>query len=95
MLNDTPTHGRYSGIIIMDALAYSYPTGWNSAVTTDQWNAIFNYQVAFNVRMVRINEYPGANFGVSLAGGGCCNAGVEQPVSLVDTSDYPSANIKA
>ncbi|WOO86360.1 uncharacterized protein LOC62_08G009839 [Vanrija pseudolonga] len=75
VLNNTPTHGRYSGIIIMDALAYSY-------------------QVSFNIRMVRINEHPGPSFGVSLAGGGCCNAGVTQPVSLIDTSNYSSANVK-
>lgn len=62
-LTSSPTTGRYSGILVMDGLAYQNPTGWASAITPDQWAALYDYQVSFNVRMVRINEYPGIAYG--------------------------------
>lgn len=95
-LNTSGTEGKYSGIIVIDALAYQYADGWRSAVTTDQWNTIWAYQASFKVRMVRINEYPGPSFGVGLAGaGGCCDTGVEQLISFTNTSLFPTANLKA
>ncbi|CRK42011.1 hypothetical protein BN1723_016006, partial [Verticillium longisporum] len=48
--------GNFGAIIIFDAIAYEYTDGWRSAVTTEQWDAIHKYQLAFGVRMVRINE---------------------------------------
>lgn len=95
-LNTSATAGKYSGIIIMDALAYEYPEGWHSAVTTDQWTALAVYQVAFKVRMVRINEFPSPAFGTTLSGaGGCCDSSVEQFVSFTNTTGFPTANLKA
>lgn len=95
-LNSSATVGKYSGIIVMDALAYEYPEGWHSAVTTDQWTALAVYQVAFRVRMVRINEFPSPAFGATLSGaGGCCDSTVEQFVSFTNTTGFPTANLKA
>ncbi|KAG7129029.1 hypothetical protein HYQ46_010197 [Verticillium longisporum] len=93
-LNSTLKHGNYGGIIVTDALAYEYDDGWHSAFSTEQWAAIHSYQADFRVRMVRINEYPGPQFGVTTVGGGCCGAGVEQLISFTDVSAFPSANIK-
>lgn len=93
-LNSTLKHGNYGGIIVTDALAYEYDDGWHSAFSTEQWAAIHSYQADFRVRMVRINEYPGPQFGVTTVGGGCCGAGVEQLISFTDVSAFPTANIK-
>ncbi|KAG8163143.1 hypothetical protein KVR01_007621 [Diaporthe batatas] len=96
-LNTSTSEGKYSGIIVIDALAYDYgATGWRSAVTDAQWSTIWAYQAGFKVRMVRINEFPGPLYGVGLAGaGGCCDAGVEQLISFTNTSLFPTANLKA
>ncbi|KAL9948518.1 hypothetical protein D7B24_009195 [Verticillium nonalfalfae] len=93
-LNSTLKHGNYGGIIVTDALAYEYDDGWHSAFSSEQWAAIHSYQADFRVRMVRINEYPGPQFGVTTVGGGCCGAGVEQLISFTDVSAFPTANIK-
>jgi hypothetical protein len=82
----------------MSSVAYDYggTTGWQSAITTDQWTALNNYQLSFNVRMVRIDEYPGASFGTTPgADGGCCTSPVTQNISFSDTSDFPTAQLKA
>ncbi|KAM0325920.1 hypothetical protein ACHAQA_007225 [Verticillium albo-atrum] len=93
-LNSSRTHGNYAGIIVTDALAYEYENGWHSAFSSEQWAAIHSYQADFKVRMVRLNEYPGPQFGVTTVGGGCCGAGIEQLISFTDVSDFPSANLK-
>ncbi|KAH6896743.1 hypothetical protein B0T10DRAFT_396872, partial [Thelonectria olida] len=93
-LNTSSTHGKYGGIVVMDSIAYEYSTGWASAITATQWEALYAYQADFNVRMVRINEYPGPNFGTTTVNGGCCGAGVEQSISFTDNSDFLTANIK-
>jgi hypothetical protein len=63
-LNSTVTNGNYGGIIVLSEVSYGYPDGsWHSALTTDQWNQLYDYQIAFNVRMVRIDVYPDNDFG--------------------------------
>ncbi|KAH7366800.1 hypothetical protein B0T11DRAFT_237061 [Plectosphaerella cucumerina] len=95
VLNSTATTGRYSAIIVIDALAYEYADGWRSAVTDAQWNTLWSYQTSFRVRMVRINEFPGPAFGSTVAGaGGCCDTGVEQLISFTNSTGFPTANLK-
>ncbi|KPM42687.1 hypothetical protein AK830_g3864 [Neonectria ditissima] len=93
-LNSSSTRGNFGGIIIMDSIAYEFSTGWASGLTDDQWTALYTYQTSFNVRMVRINEYPGAKFGTTVVGAGCCDGTFDQTVSFTDTSDFPTANLK-
>lgn len=64
-LNSTSNKGNYGGIIVVDSASYNYPTGWASAITSDMWYKIYEYQLHFKVRLVRINEYPGPQFGKS------------------------------
>jgi hypothetical protein len=64
-LNSSATVGNYGGILTLSELAYDYPTGWASAITADQYASLYAYQVAFGVRMVRLDCYPGPDFGVS------------------------------
>jgi len=66
-LNSSTTSGNYGGIMVLGELAYSYPEGWASALTTAQWQQIYDYQETFGARLVRIDAYPSAQFGTS-----CC-----------------------
>lgn len=93
-LNSSETHGNYGLIVVMSELSYSYPDlGYQSAITADQWQAIYNYQTAFRVRLVRLDSYPSAAFGTE-ALGACCNDGVEQLVHISDNSAFPKAGLK-
>lgn len=63
VLNSTATNANFGSIILIGSLSYDYNGVFKSALTDAQWNQIYAYQSAFNVRMVRINEYPGIGFG--------------------------------
>jgi hypothetical protein len=63
VLNSSLTQGNYGGIIVLSELAFSYPTGWGSALTADQWTQLYNYQTTFKVRMTRLDVFPGPAFG--------------------------------
>ncbi|KAH6693759.1 hypothetical protein F5X68DRAFT_164648 [Plectosphaerella plurivora] len=93
-LNTSTTAGKYSGIIIIDAVAYQYTDGWRSAITDAQFASLWAYQTDFHVRMVRLNEYPGPAFGATVSGDGCCDTGVEQLISFTNTTGFPTANLK-
>ena len=62
-LNSSNTNGNYGGIIVLSEVAYSYPTGWASALTAAQWQQLYSYQTSFGVRMVRLDVYPTSEFG--------------------------------
>lgn len=94
-LNSSTTAGNYGGFIILSDVAYSYTAGWASAFTTAQWNSLYAYQTSFGVRMVRLDVYPGSDFGTTtaVAGAGCCDAGVEQLISFSNTTAFPKAGL--
>jgi hypothetical protein len=62
-LNSSSTEGNYGGIIVVSEVGYDYSSGWSSAITTAQWEKLYAYQVAFGVRMVRLDVYPSEDFG--------------------------------
>jgi hypothetical protein len=63
-LNSSATSGNYGGIIVLSELAYDLgAAGWGSALTTTQWQQLYAYQTSFGVRMVRLDVYPGPDFG--------------------------------
>lgn len=95
-LNSSATQGNYGGFIILSEVSYDYSTGWGSAITNDQMNALYAYQTAFGVRMVRLDVYPESSFGTAtaIASAGCCSTGVEQLVSISNSTGFPTANIK-
>lgn len=93
-LNSTIERGNYGGIVVFAEVSYDYGTGgWHSALTTEQWNAIYQYQIDFGVRLVRLDSYPTPEFGTT-ALGGCCDTGVDQKVGFSDVSEFPTANLK-
>lgn len=95
VLNSTTAAGNYGGIIVLSDVAYSYSTGWASAITAAQWAQLYAYQTSFGVRMVRLDVYPGVEFGTTtaIAGAGCCDAGVEQLVSISSNTAFPKAGM--
>lgn len=93
-LNSSASVGNYGGIIIVSEVSYSYTSGFLSALTDAQFTTLYNYQAAFGVRMVRIDVYPGPNFGASTTGG-CCDTGVEQLISFTNTTGFTTAGYVA
>jgi hypothetical protein len=92
---NTTNKGNYAGILTMAELSYEYPTGWASALTAAQWQQMYAYQSEFGARMVRIDVFPGPDYGTTLAtGAGCCASGQEQLVKITDDSTFKTANIK-
>ncbi|KGO69938.1 hypothetical protein PITC_046330 [Penicillium italicum] len=87
--------GNFGGIVVAAEVSYEYggDLGFQSALTTDQWNQLYAYQLEYGVRMVQYDVYPGPKFGAS-AIGGCCDNGVEQLVSFTDVSDFPTSGLK-
>ncbi|KAL1882847.1 hypothetical protein Daus18300_000485 [Diaporthe australafricana] len=89
------TGGNYGGIIVASGVAYEYSaSNFSSALTTDQWNALYDYQIAYGVRMVQYGIFPTLDAGV-VASGGCCNTSVLQPISFTNTSAFSQAGLKA
>ncbi|KAK2623886.1 hypothetical protein QTJ16_006520 [Diplocarpon rosae] len=95
-LNKSSTAGNYGAIVILSEVSYDYggTLGFQSALTATQLATLYQYQVTFGVRMVRIDVYPGPAYGTAAIAGGCCAAGVEQLVSISDTSAFPTAGMK-
>ncbi|PYH41936.1 putative extracellular serine-rich protein [Aspergillus saccharolyticus JOP 1030-1] len=92
---NSSTGGNFGGIVVASEVSYDYGTsGYQSALTTDQWNQLYAYQLEYGVRMVQYDVYPGPSYGASAVGDGCCDTGVEQLVSFSDISDFPTSGLK-
>lgn len=93
---NSSTGGNFGGIVITGEVSYDYggQDGFRSALTPDQWNQLYAYQLQYGVRMVHQDVYPGPKFGASIVNQGCCEAGVEQLLSFSDVSDFPTAGLK-
>jgi len=92
-LNSSATFGNYGAIILSGEVSYQYAAGWASALTPDQFTQIYNYQVSFGVRMVRMNVYPGSDYDTAPLGG-CCGTGIEQLMTFTNGTDIETANYK-
>ena len=92
---NTSTGGNFGGIVVASEVSYDYGTdGYQSALSTDQWNQLYAYQLEYGVRMVQYDVYPGPNYGATVVGDGCCASGVEQDISFTDISDFPTSGLK-
>jgi len=94
-LNSSIDSGNYGGFIVVGEVSYEYNGSWSSALTTAQWSQLYDYQTAFGTRMVRLDVYPGPDFGVTtaIAGAGCCDTGVEQLISITNDTAFPTARL--
>ncbi|OQD77180.1 hypothetical protein PENDEC_c003G03160 [Penicillium decumbens] len=92
---NTSIGGSFGGIVVASEVSYDYgANGYQSALTTDQWNQLYAYQLEYSVRMVQYDVFPGPNYGATAVGGGCYASGVEQDVSFTDISNFPSSGLK-
>ncbi|KAH6612971.1 hypothetical protein C7974DRAFT_322017 [Boeremia exigua] len=96
VLNGSSSQGSYGGFVVLGEVSYDYGGSWRSALSPEQWQQLYDYQNTFGARMVRLDVYPGPDFGAATAidGAGCCNAGVEQLVSISNATSFPTANLK-
>ncbi|TVY39443.1 hypothetical protein LSUB1_G004310 [Lachnellula subtilissima] len=94
-LNSSTTSGNYGAIVILSEVSYDYggTLGFQSALTSAQLATLYQYQVTFGVRMVRLDVFPSADSGTT-ALGDCCGAGVEQLLSISDTTKFPTSGLK-
>jgi hypothetical protein len=92
---NSSTGGNFGGIVVESQVSYDYggSTGFQSALTTDQWNQLYSYQLEYGARMVQYGVYPGPDFGAT-AGDSCCGDGIEQLISFTETSDFPTSGLK-
>ncbi|KAI9374748.1 hypothetical protein BJX61DRAFT_257125 [Aspergillus egyptiacus] len=88
--------GNFGGIVVAGEVSYDYGgDNWRSALTDEQWNQLYAYQLEYGVRMVQYDVYPGTDkFGATPLGGGCCADGVEQTIFFSDISDFPTSGLK-
>ncbi|KAF2204158.1 hypothetical protein GQ43DRAFT_495699 [Delitschia confertaspora ATCC 74209] len=91
VLNSSATSGNYGGIITVSARQYENGDDWNKALTMKQWQQIYDYQEAFGVRLVRLNAWPNADFGVSAIGKSSVLE--TQDTSITNSSDFTTANL--
>lgn len=92
---NTSSGGNFGGIVVASEVSYDYGSaGFQSALTTDQWNQLYAYQLAYSVRMVQYDVYPGPNYGATAVGGGCCDTGVDQDIYFTDISDFSTSGLR-
>ncbi|KAL1597716.1 hypothetical protein SLS60_008202 [Paraconiothyrium brasiliense] len=91
-LNSTPDAGNFGGIVAVSARDYKNGDDWKTTLSDNQWQELYKYQETFGVRLVRLNAWPSADFGVQSSGGVFT---ADQPVAVTDTSSFPTANLIA
>ncbi|KAJ5541157.1 hypothetical protein N7494_006233 [Penicillium frequentans] len=93
-LNNT-NGGLFGGIVVASGISYDYgDAGWASALTSDQWDTLYAYQLEYGVRMVQYDVYPGSDYGTAIVGSGCCDSGVEQDFYFTDITDFPTSGLR-
>lgn len=87
--------GNFGGIVVVGQVSYDSGSGnWRSALTDDQWNQLYAYQLKYGVRMVQYDVSPGPDFGTTRVGSGCCTDGIEQLVYFSNTTDFPTSGLR-
>lgn len=89
-LNSTPSTGNFGGIVTVSARQYKGGDDWKTVLGDKQWQELYSYQEAFGVRMVRLNSWPNADFGVQAVGDATAS---DLPIAISDARDFASANL--
>lgn len=89
-LNSTPDSGNFGGIVTVSAREYKGGDGWKTDLNEKQWQELYRYQEAFGVRMVRLNTWPSADYGVQSAGDATV---ADLPITITDAKEFASANL--
>ena len=91
-LNSTPDAGNFGGIVTVSSRDYKSGDDWKTVLSDKQWQDLYRYQEAFGVRLVRLNAWPSADYGVQSSGG---FVSADQPVAVTDTKSFTTASLKA
>ncbi|KAF1966744.1 hypothetical protein BU23DRAFT_584283 [Bimuria novae-zelandiae CBS 107.79] len=91
-LNSTLDAGNFGGIVTVSAREYKNGDDWKIALSDKQWQELYRYQESFGVRLVRLNAWPSSDYDVQSSGG---PVSADQPVSITDTTTFPTANLVA
>ncbi|KAF2638315.1 hypothetical protein P280DRAFT_81219 [Massarina eburnea CBS 473.64] len=91
VLNASATYGNYGGIVVLSEVGYNYDSQYYSALTRVQWNALWNYQTQFGVRMVRLDVFPTSDFGTVSIGGSVA----DEPVIFTNVTGFQTAGLKS
>jgi hypothetical protein len=70
-LQENALHAYYQGVMQTNGtLSYVDPAGVfvSSALTADEWSALWTYEAAFGIRTVSANTYPTSDFGLTYVG---------------------------
>jgi hypothetical protein len=91
VLNSTTSSGNYGGIVAISSRDYVKGDDWHTILTDKQWQQLYTYQESFGVRLVRLNAWPGAEFGTTAVSDSGTKA--DQQISVTDVSAFSSANL--
>lgn len=89
---ETSEGGNYGLFIIVAQAMYN----GISAITNNQYNALYAYQIKYGVRMVNVDVFPTPGFGAETVAG-CCLDGSEQNVTLLPNAQadfFPTAGLR-
>ena len=90
---DGGVHAYYQGVMLTNGtLSYVDPanTFVSSALTADEWAALWTFEAAFNIRTVSANTYPTADFGLTYVGEGGANTSARW--TAAGATAFPSVN---
>ncbi|KAG9231588.1 hypothetical protein BJ875DRAFT_112514 [Amylocarpus encephaloides] len=93
-LNESATQGNFGLIIIQSEVSYlnNKTNVYASALTDAQWTTLYNYQVSYGVRMVRLDVAPGPTTGTASLGG-CCTK-EDQLISISNDAGFTTAGLQ-
>ncbi len=96
-LVDQDGNPKYYGVVLSTSeLGFSENGIYKSALSTEQWEALVNYERTYNVRRVSLYSYPSSAIGVELVDGNNANAPditVSQSAFELDKSLIVNSNI--
>ena len=79
----------------LSEVSYQFSDGFRTALTEAQLKTIYDYQVAFGVRLVWIDAYPDATKFGATALGTCCGETEEQKFTFTNFSSFSTAGLKS
>lgn len=90
-------YGNYAGLVTVKELSAEYneanTTQWLSALTDEQWTALYDYQVKYGVRMARLDAWPATQFGVTVRDSGGSSA-TGQLLSFTNLTGFEGSGIQ-
>ena len=94
---NTTDGGNYGLIVILSEAMYVANGTSSTTLTPAQWEAMYDYQRKFKVRMIHLDAAPGPKYGTENPSAGCCDPPSYQNVSVISEvaeKEFPNAGIR-